>query len=256
MADSTGFFVWYELMTTDVAAASRFYGHVVGWTTEDVPMPGMTYTLAKVGEVQVAGLMTLPEEARTAGMKPCWVGYIAVPDVDEAAKKVVSLGGKVLREPEDIPNVGRFAVVADPQGAAFHLFKGTGPAEPVASSMKPGRIGWHELHTRDAVQGFEFYSALLGWTRGQAIDMGPMGTYQTFAIGGSQAGAMFNSPIPAQFWLYYFAVVDIDEALTRITLHGGRVMQGPMEVPGGAFVVQATDPEGAMFAVVGMRNKS
>ena len=95
MADSTGFFVWYELMTSDVAAAKGFYGRVLGWRAEDVPMPGMTYTLVKVNDTQVGGLMPVPKEARDAGMKPCWVGYIAVPDVDQGAKKVASLGGKV-----------------------------------------------------------------------------------------------------------------------------------------------------------------
>src|SRR6202789_4505829 len=122
MTDSTGFFVWYELMTSDAAAAKGFYGGVLGWTAEDVPMPGMTYTLVKVNDTQVGGLMTVPKEARDAGMKPWWVGYVAVPDVDQGAKKVASLGGKVRREPADIPGVGRFAVVADPPGVAFHLF--------------------------------------------------------------------------------------------------------------------------------------
>jgi predicted enzyme related to lactoylglutathione lyase len=256
MTDSTGFFVWYELMTTDVVAAKRFYENVVGWKTEDVPMPGMTYTLVKAGDAQVAGLMTLPKEASDAGLKPCWVGYIAVPDVDQFAKKVVSLGGKLHREPSDIPNVGRFAVVADPQGVIFNLFKGTGSPQLAAVSMEPGHVGWHELHSSDAAKAFEFYAALFGWTKDQAMDMGEMGTYQIFSIGGTRAGGMFNSPMPAKQWLYYFAVEDVDAALKRITDQGGKVMHGPSEVPGGAFIVQATDPQGAMFAVVGMRKQS
>jgi predicted enzyme related to lactoylglutathione lyase len=256
MTDWTGFYVWYELMTSDVAAAKTFYGRVLGWTAEDVPMPGMTYTLVKANDMQVAGLMMVPKEARDAGMKPCWVGYIAVPDVDQGAKKVASLGGKVLREPTDIPGVGRFAVVADPQGVVFQLFKGTGTAQPEAVSMKPGHVGWHELHSSDAAKAFEFYSALFGWTKDQAMDMGEMGTYQLFAIRGTPAGGMFNSPAPVKSWLYYFAVEDVDAALKRITDHGGHVLQGPMAVPGGMFVVQATDPQGAMFAIVGARKQS
>jgi hypothetical protein len=189
-------------------------------------------------------------------MKPCWVGYVAVPDVDQGAQKVVSLGGKILREPADIPGVGRFAVVADPQGVVFQLFKGTGTAHPEAASMKPGHVGWHELHTRDAAKAFEFYSALFGWTKDQAMDMGEMGTYQLFAIGGTAAGGMFNSPAPVKSWLYYFAVEDVDAALKRITDHGGHVLQGPTEVPGPMFIVQATDPQGAMFAIVGSRKQS
>ena len=255
MADMNGYFVWYELMTTDVAAAKRFYGNVVGWTTEDAAMPGMTYTLVKAADAQVAGLMPLPKEAAAAGMKPCWVGYVAVPDVDQAAKKVVSLGGRVMREPADIPGVGRFAVVADPQGVAFQVFKGTGTAQPVAVSMKPGHIGWHELHTGDGAKAFEFYRAMFGWTKDRDFEMGEMGTYHLFAIGGTAAGGMFKTPIPAKFWMYYFAVDDIDAAFKRITDNGGKVMHGPTEVPGGAFIVQATDPQGAVFAVVGMRNR-
>ena len=258
MTDSTGFFVWYELMTSDVAAAKGFYGGVLGWTAEDVPMPGMTYTLVKVNDTQVAGLMTVPKEARDAGMTPCWVGYIAVRDVDQGAEKVASLGGKVLREPADIPGVGRFAVVADSQGVAFQLFKGNGmgTAQPEAVSMKPGHVGWHELHTSDAAKAFEFYSALFGWTKDQAVNMGEMGTYQLFAIRGTPAGGMFNSPAPVKSWLYDCAVEDVDAALKRITDRGGHVLQGPVEVPGGMFIVQAADPQGAMFAVVGARKQS
>ena len=116
-------FVWYELMTSDVAAAKAFYAGVVGWKTEDMPMPGMTYTLLHMGAVQVGGMMTLPKDARDAGMRPCWVGYIGVDDADAAATKVQGLGGKIYVAPTDIPGVGRFAVAADPQGASFNLFK-------------------------------------------------------------------------------------------------------------------------------------
>jgi uncharacterized protein len=253
MADWTGFFVWYELTTTDLAGAKGFYGKVLGWTAEDVPMPGMTYTLAKAKDMQVGGIMSMPKEARDAGIQPGWMGYVAIADVDEGAKKVAALGGKVLRPPADIPGIGRFAVVADPQGVAFQLFKGTGMPQPEASSAKPGHVGWHELHTTDAVAGFEFYSALFGWTKDQPVDMGPMGIYQLFAIRGTPAGGMFNSPLPGKSWLFYFSVDDIDAALGRITAAGGKMVREVTEVPGGVFIVQATDPQGALFAVVGPR---
>ena len=121
MAGNQRSFVWYELMTGDVAAAKAFYSKVVGWDMQDTPMPGMTYTVLRAGETQVAGLMAMPKDACDAGMKPCWVGYIGVDDVDGAAAKVTRLGGKILAAPADIPKVGRFAVAADPQGAAFAL---------------------------------------------------------------------------------------------------------------------------------------
>src|SRR6202795_66411 len=117
MASTQSSFVWYELMTSDTVAAKAFYSKVVGWNTQDMPMPGMTYTLLSAGNTQVGGLMALPQEACDAGIKPCWVGYIGVDDVDGAAAKVRKLDGTILKGPADIPNVGRLAVVADPQGA-------------------------------------------------------------------------------------------------------------------------------------------
>jgi predicted enzyme related to lactoylglutathione lyase len=257
MAGTQSSFVWYELMSSDVAAAKAFYTKVVGWKTQDMPMPGMTYTILSAGDTQVGGMMTLPKDACDAGMKPCWGSYIEVDDVDGAASKVRSLGGKIYAAPADIPNVGRFAVVADPQGASFNLFKPAQPGERKVSS-EPGFIGWHELHTNDAPKAFDFYSAMFGWLKGDAMDMGPMGKYQLFTIGGAAVGAMFNSPAAhanaaPRFWMYYFNVGDIDAAAKRVGDGGGKIMFGPQQVPGGSWIVQAMDPQGAAFALVGSR---
>jgi predicted enzyme related to lactoylglutathione lyase len=189
MAPRQSSFVWYELMTSDVAGAKAFYASVAGWKTEDVTMPGMTYTLLRAGEApgaeaQVGGLMALPEAACAAGMRPCWAGYIGVDDVDAGAVKVTRLGGRILGAPRDIPNVGRFATVTDPAGAMFNLFKPLQTGERAAVSAAPGHIGWHELHSADWPKAFEFYSEMFGWLKGDPIDMGPMGTYQLFTIGG------------------------------------------------------------------------
>jgi uncharacterized protein len=254
MTGAQSSFVWYELMSSDVAAAKAFYANVVGWRTEDMPMPGMTYTILRIGDTQVGGMMTLPKEASDAGMKSCWTSYIAVDDVDSAAAKLQGLGGKVYAAPADIPNVGRFAVVADPQGASFNLFKPSQAGQRNVSN-EPGQIGWHELHTNDSPNAFAFYNAMFGWLKGDGMDMGPMGTYQLFTIGGAAAGAMFNSPAAkaARFWLYYFNVGDIDAAVKRVGDGGGKIMQGPQQVPGGGWVAQAADPQGAAFALVGSR---
>jgi uncharacterized protein len=254
MAGAQSSFVWYELMSTDVAAAKTFYGKVVGWHTEDVPMPHLTYTLVRVGDTQVGGMMPLPKEASDAGMRPCWVGYIGVDDVDGAAAKAQGLGGKTYKAPTDIPTVGRFAVVGDPQGAMFNLFKPAQPGERVMSS-EPGHIGWHELHTTDWQSAFKYYSQMFGWTKGDAMDMGPMGTYQLFKIDDMAAGAMFNSPVAhvACFWLFYFLTGNIDAAGKRVTDNGGKIMQGPMQVPGDLWIIQAADPQGAAFALLGSR---
>ena len=254
MTSKQSSFVWYELMTSDVAAAKAFYAGVVGWKTEDMPMPGMTYTLLHMGAVQVGGMMTLPKDACDAGMRPCWVGYIGVDDADAAATKVQGLGGKIYVAPTDIPGVGRFAVAADPQGASFNLFKPS-QAGQRSVSTDPGQIGWHELHTSDWPKAFDFYSSMFGWVKADAVDMGPMGVYQLFTVGGIQTGAMFNSPAAqaARFWLYYFNVGDIDAAAKRVGDGGGKIMMGPHQVPGGSWIVQAADPQGAAFALVGSR---
>jgi predicted enzyme related to lactoylglutathione lyase len=250
-------FVWVELLTSDVGAAKAFYRSVVGWEMQDVPMPGMTYTMLHAGPVPVGGLMAMPADVAAAGMRPFWAPYIEVDDVDAAAAELKTLGGKVLMPPNDIPEVGRFAPVTDSQGAIFNLFKAKSPAAN-AVSREPGRVGWHELHAKDAPKSWDFYRRLFGWTQAQAMDMGAMGLYQIFSIDGLQSGAMFNSPAAQQasYWLIYFSVADIDEAQSRLTAAGGKVTHGPVEVPENRWVIQASDPQGAAFALVGNRRLS
>lgn len=253
-----GPFVWYELMTTNTKGAKDFYSKVVGWGTQDMPMPGMTYTLLTSGATQVAGLMDLPEDAKKMNTPPSWVGYVGVDDVDATAKKIKSLGGSVYVEPKDIPNIGRFAVVADPQKATFALFKGQNPPpqEQAADPSAPGRIGWHELLCADWQKAFAFYSDVFGWKKESAHDMGPMGVYQIFSAGGPPIGGMFNKPpeVPVSFWTYYVNVAGVEPAADRVKAGGGQIANGPMEVPGGSWIVQCKDPQGAMFALVGKRN--
>jgi predicted enzyme related to lactoylglutathione lyase len=251
-------FVWYELMTTDLDAAEAFYKTVVGWNSEPFDSPQMRYSIMKAGDTAVAGLMTIPEEAARMGARPAWTGYIYAENVDAATESLRKAGGSVYREPADIPEVGRFSVVADPQGAMFTLFTPKGEGQPPAPPMTPGHVGWHELYAAEWKSAFDFYSGQFGWTKTDAMDMGEMGTYQLFAAAGSgdAIGGMFTKPadVPHPFWLYYFNVGDIDDAMQRVTGNGGKVLMGPMEVPGGSWVLQATDPQGgAMFALVGRK---
>ena len=248
-------FVWYELMTTDPKAAAAFYRSVIGWATADAGMPGMDYTLLQVGDTAIAGLMALPDEARTMGAPPAWVGYIGVDDVDAAAAKLLHAGGKVYRPADDIPDVGRFAVVADPHGASFCLFKGnmdTQPQQPAPGT--PGTIGWHELHAGDLGTAWDFYSGQFGWAKDEAINMGPMGTYQLFTAGAQAIGGMMTkqADMPQAAWLYYANVDAIDAAVARVAAGGGKLRGGPMQVPGGQWIAQCQDPQGAMFAMVAM----
>ena len=257
MAEMKNPFVWYELMTTNVPAAARFYSAVVGWRSEDAAMPGIEYHLFYSGENMVAGLMAQPEDAKAAGTPPGWLGYVYVADVDGKTAEAARLGGTVYVEPRDIPGVGRFSVVADPQGAVFALYYGANdnPAKP--SMTTPGQIGWNELYASDWQAVLSFYEGLFGWSKGIAVDMGGMGTYQLVAAeaGAEGFGGMFNKPpqVPANFWLYYFTVDSIDPAAERVTANGGKVLFGPSEVPGGGFIVQCQDPQGAMFALTGPR---
>lgn len=249
----TSNFFWYELMTTDVPAAETFYKTVVGWESEPFGGSGMGYIVLNAGKRGVGGLMAVPEGS---GLAPAWVGYIFARNVDTATDGVAKAGGAVHRPPEDIPGVGRFSVVADPHGAMFMLLSPMGPDQPPASPMTPGHVAWHELYAGDLKQAFDFYAGQFGWTKGEAMDMGPMGTYQLFHAGGPDAvGGMMTKPdnVPAPVWLFYVYVSDIDAAAKRITDNGGQLLMGPMEVPGGGFVLQAKDPQGATFALTGPR---
>lgn len=253
MPSLRGKFIWYDVMTTDTKAAADFYRHVVGWDAQEYPMGDRTYTVFRQGPTMVAGLMAIPPDMQATNVKPCWTGYVAVDNVDAEAVRVKALGGKIERPPEDIPNVGRFAVAADPGGAVFLLFRpdtDETPAKP--APMTPGHIGWHELYGGNLGREWDFYAKLFGWTKHQAVDLGAMGTYQTFAIGGEECGGMMTKPaqMPCAYWNYYFSVNGIDAAAARVKERGGEICQGPMEVPGGAWVVQARDPQGASFSLI------
>lgn len=248
-AEIRGRFVWHELMTTDTDAASDFYSDVVPWKAEDSGMP--SYSLWMSGKYRSGGLMALPEDQ--SATPPHWIIYIGTPDVDETVAAAEKLGGKVLKPASDIPNVGRFAVLSDPQGAAFAVFT---PAPSSDDGMSPGGgVGdftWHELATTDPDSAFDFYAELFGWTKGPAHDMGEMGVYQLVSHGGQEVGGFYkardNSTPPS--WLSYVRVDDAAKAASAAKSAGGRILNGPIEVPGGSWIVMMLDPQGGAFAVV------
>ena len=255
MTDMTPRFTWYELMTNDPARAQAFYGPVVGWETEDLTGVHAGYSLFKADGRGVAGMLSIPAEACANGATPGWLGYIAVPDVEAEARRIEAAGGRVLLPARDIPQVGRFAVVSDPQGTVFQLLAPLpgGDAPAPAPRMTPGHVGWHELYAEDGDAAFAFYAEHFGWSEVSIFDMGPMGAYRLFADGGQEAvGGMMTKPpqSPSAGWQFYFVVDGIDAAAARITEHGGSVRMGPMEVPDGSFVVMGADPEGVAFALV------
>jgi len=255
VASSHGRFVWYELMTTDMKAAMTFYTKVAGWGAWDASMPGRPYILFSEGPAPVGGLMNLPEEARAGGVKPGWIGYVGVDDVDATADRVARLGGAVLAPPVDIADTSRFAIVADPQTTRLALFKWLKPGQDRPTDPGAlGRIGWHELLAADWEAAFAFYSEIFGWQKGEA-EVDPAGTYQLFSAGGQTIGGMRNKPAVTlnPFWLYYINVGDIDAAAARVAAGGGQVVLGPFEVLDGRWIAQCMDPQGGLFALQGKR---
>ena len=248
-------FIWYELMTSDPEAAASFYERTVGWTAADSGHPDVRYTIFSNAARGVAGMMEIPEAPRQAGARPLWIGYIGVADVDAACGRLEQAGGTVHKQPADIPEVGRFAMVADPHGAMFVLMTPRpmeNPPEPLPR-MTPGGAGWHELYAGDGDAAFHFYAGQFGWSEVGGVDMGPMGVYRLWAAGGDEAmgGMMTKQPqFPRPMWIFYFVVDGIAAAAERVESNGGTIRMGPMEVPDGSWVFQATDPQGALFALV------
>ncbi|MEE8062279.1 MAG: VOC family protein [Gemmatimonadales bacterium] len=247
-----GHFIWYECLTKDKEAAVDYYTKLIGWGTTDWESDMGPYTMWTKDETPIGGVMVLPEEAM-AGVPPFWLGYISTPDTDATTDQTTELGGAILVPPMTIPTIGRMAVLKDPQGAIFACYTPETPALP-PGPPEPGSFSWHELITTDWGAGLEFYSALFGWEKKDAMDMGEMGTYQMYGLPGSDAplGGMYNMPpeTPVPNWLLYAMVESVDAAAERMNSGlGGTVLRGPMEVPGGSRVVQCQDPQGAAFAM-------
>jgi hypothetical protein len=215
--------------------------------------PYTLFTLGRGADAQEqAGLMAIPPEAKAGGARPAWTGYITVDDVDGDARRITEAGGRILSPGMDIPGIGRFAMLSDPQGVTFALFKpiGAPPAERPAMNT-PGTVGWHELHASDLDGAVQFYTTTFGWTLDEAMDMGAEGKYQLFRTTDDQAGGMMkkmaHEPVP--YWGYYFNVEEIDAAIGRVRERGGQVLNGPIQVPGGTWIANCLDPQGALFSL-------
>lgn len=254
MADG---FIWYELVTNDIDEAVKFYGKVVGWDFKDSGMPGMKYVLFGKEGRDVGGIMSWAQ-AGASGMDPQWMGHIHTAKLDDEVAAVVADGGQVVKPVTDIPGVGRFAVVLDPQGVKYLLFEpGSRDVPPRLGQMALGNVGWHELLTGDMEKAFHFYSKHYGWTKDYVHDMGPMGLYQTFKTDQPlYSGGMMSIEKPGvpegipRHWKFYFTVEHVDAAVKVIEDAGGKIMMPPMNVPGGSRVMQAMDPQGGHFALM------
>jgi hypothetical protein len=250
---TAGRFCWHELMTTDPAGAIKFYGKLAGWTAQPHagdPTYQMLMTRSKVG---VGGVMELPQQARQMGSSSHWVPYIEVTDVDDTVRKATAMGGRTYVSPNDIPSMGRFAILADNQGATFAVYKGSNGISP---DPEPGlgEFSWHEMIAGNLDAAWSFYHSLFGWEKREAMDMGAdLGVYQVFrnAGGTRDLGGMYTKPkdMPAPpHWLCYITVPSAVKSGEYTTQNGGKVVMGPMEVPGGGQIIGGMDPQGAGFA--------
>lgn len=243
--------VWYELMTTDPKAAETFYRNVIGWTSAPFEGSPMPYTVfSRSGGVQVAGLMARPDDMPAP---PFWAMYVAVPNLDDVVRQITGLGGGELSPVIEVPSVGRMQMMRDPQGAAFYILEPAPSEERPETAAEVGEASWHELMTTDAAAAMKFYSEVFAWQPSETMDMGPMGKYHMFNRPHGMIGGMMNKPpelanVPP-FWAIYFRVPDINAAVERIKKNGGTIANGPMEVPGGDWIVNAIDPQGAAFSL-------
>jgi predicted enzyme related to lactoylglutathione lyase len=238
-------------MTTDLKAAETFYTNVVGWTTTPFEASPQPYTLfQRSGDVSVAGVMPRPEGVDAP---PFWAMYVGVPKLEEAAAHITRLGGRECSPVIDVPTVGRMQMMTDPQGAAFYIYEPARTDLPPEGAPEVGEASWHELMTTDADAALRFYTEVFGWAPSQAMDMGPLGKYQMFDRPHGMIGGMMNkgpemAEVPPN-WQIYFRVPEITAAVERITANGGQILNGPMEVPGGDWVLNGMDPQGAAFSL-------
>jgi len=246
---NTGLFVWHEHMTLDPKAAIAFYTEVIGWKVQ--PFSDTSDYMMWVGsQGPLGGVVKLPDAAVKMGAPPHWMGHVQVDNVDATVALATRRGAK-LYVAEDIPNVGRFAVLADPQGAQLSVFTPSGPM-PLHDTNKEGEFCWNELVTSDVPAALDFYAALFGWKVTREVDMGPMGTYRMLGVGDRSAGGLMAIPTGAPMppaWVHYAETSDLDATMKRATSKGGKVLMGPEEIPGGGRIAQLTDPQGGVFAL-------
>jgi len=260
MTNPHGTPIWYELLSADPVASKAFYDHVIGWTIDTTPpMPDMDYRMINTADGgQVGGVMRLSDDMLANGGKPTWLFYIAVDDVDATVGQVKAKGGSVHLPPMDIPGVGRFAMVADPQGIPFYVMRGASDESSTAFDRTGmGKCNWNELTTPDQAAGNRFYADLFGWTYPDRMAMpGDMGDYVFIDAAGQRIGAtMKTRGDGASGWRFYFRTPDIDTAAAKVAEAGGAVLMGPVEVPGGDRIIEARDPHGVTFGAVGPGNK-
>jgi predicted enzyme related to lactoylglutathione lyase len=236
-----GRFVWHDHISNDPDKARDFYSKLLGWKTEVFKPGEMDYPMITVDGETHGGF-----GPAQGGAPPHWLGHIGVEDVDETVSRAEAAGGSILAAPMDIPEVGRMAVIRDPQGAVFSVFSSA------ADDWTPteGVFVWEELHTTDVEGAKSFYREVIGWSANDT-DMGGGSTYTIFESNGEQrAGCMtIRQPDMPPNWLTYIGTDDVDAACKRAEELGAQKMVDPMDIPGIGRFAGLTDPTGAVFAL-------
>lgn len=244
----SGRFEWNELWTVDAAAASRFYAQIFPWTAQ-VWDKDTGYTLFIGKSIPEAGCHTLSADDNGPHIKPRWNTYISASDVDSLVSKATALGGTVIVPAMEIPRVGRFAMLKDPQGAAFGLLCRSVSEPPRAMPPPNGAMVWNELLTSDAEAAFKFYAEIFGWELITRINMGPKGYYLILGDEGVQRGGMMTVALPGgPQWLAYTEVESVDKTAAMAVKAGATLCLGPQDIPGGR-IANLIDPQGVMFAI-------
>lgn len=244
-----GRFMWHQLLTRDVPGARKFYAGITGWQVQTWPLDP-SYTICLSGDLPTAGMMAFTAEV-PAEAPSHWLQYIGTRDVDGTADMAVRLGGSIIKQPSEMRGAGRYAVLRDPQGAVFAIIDPKNARPEMKGDPVPGQFCWHELATTDHEAAFAFYSNLFGWDALTRLDMGPVGVYLIFGQDGDQKGGIYLKPAAASasHWLPYLNVPDVDAAAPAVEAAGGKVMQPPMDVPGGSRITMILDPAGCAFAL-------
>jgi predicted enzyme related to lactoylglutathione lyase len=239
---AVGRFVWHDHMSGDPAKAKDFYTSLFGWDTEVFKPGEMDYPMIIVNGQGHGGF-----GPAQGGAPSHWIGHVNVEDVDAAARQAASAGGSVLAGPMDIPDVGRFAAVRDPQGAVLSLFTPKDPDMPTSE----GVFVWDELATSDVEGAKRFYGEVVGWTT-REMEMADGMAYTLFRSGDAdRAGCMAMMPdTPAPMWLTYIGTDDVDATAEKAKELGGTIYAGPTDIPNniGRFAVIG-DPTGAAFGL-------
>jgi predicted enzyme related to lactoylglutathione lyase len=243
-----GTFSWADLSTTDQDAGKQFYSQLFGWTAVDNPVgDGVVYSMMQISGKDVAAISPQPEQQRDAGVPPVWNSYVTVESADAAAERAQKLGATVHAPAFDVMDVGRMAVIQDPQGAFFMVWE---PKQHIGASLvnAPGALSWNELATADPEASAGFYRELFGWKVEpfEGMPMTYLGIQNAEGHGnGGIRSAMENEPT---YWLVYFGTADADADTAKATELGATVLAPPMDIGVGKIAV-LQDPQGAVFAL-------